>query len=126
MTVKTTISNLLILNLENRLQKLQSIGAPEIVIKGTQQQLDNIKAGNLKVERMARKYKIANEEVKELYQADAKAYDWKGQTSKTIVLKMVTESGTYYYDYFSNSIGQTCELSICGGVESLDYQEVRR
>lgn len=124
MTVKSVISQLLIHNLNNTLINLEAAGAPEIVIKSAEDKLDSIKAGNLKVERMARKYKIADEEVSELYQADAKVYDWKNRTYNTVVLKIVTESGTYYYDYFTNSIGKEFEMNICGNVANLDYEQV--
>ena len=109
MTVRETIANLRAKNLENRLDKLTAMGAPMIMIKQTAELLNDAKNSNIKVNGLERKHKVADETVTELYQEDAIGNYYKEGRKATVVLKLITTAGTYYYDYFSNKIGKIQE-----------------
>lgn len=114
MTIRETIANLIAKNLEARFEKLNSIGAPQIILDNTAKALEDAKAGKVKVNGLERKHKAAADAtVTELAQAEATGYYYKGGKQKTLVLKMVTSAGTYYYDYQDNKIGASfTELAV--------------
>ena len=109
MTIRQTISNLRAKNLEDRLSKLTEIGAPKIVLENTEKALQEAKSGNIKVNGLERKHKVGDEPVIELYQEETTGYYYNEGKQKTLVLKMVTAVGTYYYDYRENKIGSKQE-----------------
>lgn len=114
MTIRQVIADLAARNLENRLNKLTEMGAPRIILDQTSKALEEAKAGNIKVNGLERKHKEAAEsEVIALYQAIATGHYYKDGKQKTLVLKLETEAGTYFYDYRDNKIGSSfTELSV--------------
>lgn len=113
-TVRETISSLIAMNIEARLEKLTAMGAPRIMIDSTAKLLEDAKAGRVKINGLERKHKaVADEAVIELAQAETTGYYFKGGKQKTLVLKMTTAAGVYYYDYHDNKIGASfTELSV--------------
>ena len=105
MTIKETIIALKVKNIKGRLSKLEEMGAPTIMVENTRNMLADLEAGNDKVNGMSRKYKVADVQVTELYEADGFSYTFNRGKQKTIILKMVTDQSTYFYDYYGNKLG---------------------
>ena len=114
MTIRQVIADLAARNLENRLNKLTELGAPRIILDNTSKALEEAKAGSIKVNGLERKHKAAaDQQVISLYQAEATGHYYKDGKQKTLVLKLETEAGTYFYDYRDNKIGSSfTELSV--------------
>lgn len=105
MTIKETIIALKVKNIKDRLNKLEEMNAPTIMVENTRKMLADLEAGNDKVNGMSRKYKVANVQVTELYEVDGFSYTFNRGKQKTVILKMVTDQGTYFYDYYGNKLG---------------------
>lgn len=114
MNTREVIADLIARNLENRLNKLTELGAPRIILDNTSKALADAKAANIKVNGLERKHKeAATAEVTALYQAETTGYYYKDGKQKTLVLKLETEAGTYFYDYRDNKIGRSfTELAV--------------
>ena len=107
MTIRETIARLQAINLEARLTKMQELGAPAIVIDQITKYLEDANTANIKVNGLERKHKVGNAQVTEVYQQETIGNYYKAGKKQTIILKLVTEQGTFLYDYFDNKIGAT-------------------
>ncbi len=116
MKVKEVIAKIHVYELKARLERVEKI-APKVIVANLKRQIEDYQAGNFKVNGMSRKFKVADEEVIKLAKADSSAtlYEtYKGQvgtySKDTVIFRMATTKGTYYYDVATNKISD----SICG------------
>lgn len=113
MTIKETIANYHIHNLQIYLQKLYQVKAPKIVVKHWEEQLVNYQKGLFKVKGLSRKYQVSNVEVKIVDYKKMKTWVYStvekrrsAKSEPTTVIRMETDKGTYYYDATNNQIGK--------------------
>ena len=105
MTIRETIAKLHAINIKARLNKLTDIGAPEVIITELKKHLADLENGKIKVNGMERKHKVGDYKVLEAYQEKATGHYYIQGKKSTIVLKLITEQGTFYYDYVGNKLG---------------------
>ena len=110
MTVKQVIGELKRMNLEKSLEKLIDVGAPQILLEKATKNIEDAKTVNFKVSGLSRKFPVADVQVTELYQADVTGLSYNGGKYSTVVLKMMTDSGIFYYNLVKNKISDT----MCG------------
>lgn len=109
-TVYDVIKDLKVKVKEHRLQNLERIEAPRIIIERERQQVEDWGNGKMKVAGMARKYKIADELVAQAEYAKAKGQYYRDGKKDTIVLKITLENGlVFYFDWYGCKLEKNLE-----------------
>lgn len=113
MTVRETIAKLHAINTKAKLNKLKAVRAPKFVLVELKNHLIDLENGKIKVNGMERKHKVGDCKVLEAYQEETTRHYCIQGKKNTIVLKLITEQGTFYYDYAGNKLGASeAELGV--------------
>lgn len=119
-TVKSVIGEYNIQKLNQKNEELHKIGTPRIFIEAIKAAIQRYTDGDFQVNRMNKKYLVADVEVTNVYVTTAITYNWalpaRGDEVSTEVLFLQTKDGGYYYDHFTNTLGATLkELNLKEG-----------
>ena len=119
-TVKSVIGEYNIQKLNQKNEELHKIGTPRVFIEAIKAAIQRYTDGDFQVNRMNKKYLVADVEVTNVYVTTAITYNWalpaRGDEVSTEVLFLQTKDGGYYYDHFTNTLGATLkELNLKEG-----------
>lgn len=112
-TVKQVIGDYQSIGLQEHIDKLIAVKAPTVVINGWKKKLSDFQSGKFKVNGLARKFKIADTEVKAVSVTSDDAYIYWTEIDKSVTAKKVftdiiklelVNGETYYYESANNVI----------------------
>jgi len=113
MDIRDVINEIKVKSLEKRVQHLEEIEAPKVIIARTQEIIDNFKNKSYKINGQMKHKKIMDAEVISYEIKETTARYYSGN-HKTLLVTMNTNKGKIFYDAYDNKIA-ICpyELIVC-------------
>lgn len=121
-TVKSVIKDLIIQNIHHQQKLAAELGASRGLLKHFKKIIDDVKRDSFIILGLNEEYREqSDEEVIKLEESNAEIFNPAAGWVKSVVLRITTNSGVWYYDYLNNKFGKSEEM---GYSTQLGWREV--